>query len=117
MSTSTRQAGQLAIHDEREDHLLAGEYTVGVPLDALAETGRKRIMLVSTASVYGAPLRQPISEDARAAPKSPYGASTLAVEQSLDRSGRGRHAGRAGMLPAGEACHQYSFYIELYCDA
>lgn len=42
----------------------------------------KRIVLASTAAVYGTPERQPISEDAQPAPTSPYGRSKLAADQA-----------------------------------
>jgi UDP-glucose 4-epimerase len=53
-------------------------------LTALAATSTrsrpKRLILASTAAVYGTPEQQPISEETTAAPSSPYGASKLAAE-------------------------------------
>ncbi|MEO3825119.1 NAD-dependent epimerase/dehydratase family protein [Actinomadura sp. B10D3] len=42
-----------------------------------------RVVLGSTAAVYGTPERQPIPESEPAAPTSPYGASKLAAEQAV----------------------------------
>ncbi|SPT56947.1 NAD-dependent epimerase/dehydratase family protein [Actinomadura madurae] len=42
-----------------------------------------RVVLGSTAAVYGTPERQPIPESEPAAPASPYGASKLAAEQAV----------------------------------
>ncbi|AUG81327.1 hypothetical protein CFP65_6682 [Kitasatospora sp. MMS16-BH015] len=48
-----------------------------------------RFVLASTAAVYGAPERQPITELTEPAPGNPYGASKLAAEQALHaRAGR-----------------------------
>lgn len=41
-----------------------------------------RIVLASTAAVYGAPEQQPIDEDAPTAPTSPYGRSKLAADDA-----------------------------------
>lgn len=55
-------------------------------LDALTATassaGAKRLVLASTAAVYGATVAQPISEDAAALPTNPYGATKLAADQA-----------------------------------
>ncbi|MER5640056.1 NAD-dependent epimerase/dehydratase family protein [Kitasatospora sp. NPDC002227] len=54
-------------------------------LDALAAEGLvRRFVLGSTAAVYGAPERQPITETTGPAPGNPYGASKLAAERELD---------------------------------
>ncbi|WP_037807200.1 NAD-dependent epimerase/dehydratase family protein [Streptomyces sp. NRRL F-2580] len=55
-------------------------------LDALAAASRSlipRVILGSTAAVYGAPERQPISEDTVPAPSNPYGVSKLAADDAL----------------------------------
>lgn len=55
-------------------------------LDALADNTDRRgplsLVLASTASVYGTPERQPITEDAPTLPQNPYGASKLAADQA-----------------------------------
>ncbi len=55
-------------------------------LDALAAhadwRGPLLLVLASTASVYGTPGQQPITEDAPTLPQNPYGASKLAADQA-----------------------------------
>jgi UDP-glucose 4-epimerase len=45
-----------------------------------AKAGPKRLVLSSTAAVYGAPQRQPIGEDQPTAPSNPYAATKLAAD-------------------------------------
>ena len=52
-------------------------------LEAMRWAGVKRMVLSSTAAVYGRPERVPITEEAPTAPINPYGASKLCVEQML----------------------------------
>lgn len=52
-------------------------------LEAMRETGVKRIVYSSSAAVYGTPTKVPIEEDDPKWPISPYGASKLAFEQML----------------------------------
>jgi UDP-glucose 4-epimerase len=52
-------------------------------LDAMLETGVKRIVFSSTAATYGEPLKQPIEETDPNNPTNPYGASKLAFEHAL----------------------------------
>ena len=52
-------------------------------LDAMRETGVKKMVFSSTASVYGSPERVPIEETDRLEPINPYGASKLCVELML----------------------------------
>jgi UDP-glucose 4-epimerase len=49
-------------------------------LEAAREAGAPRVVLASTAGVYGDPERLPTPEDAPIAPLSPYGASKAAAE-------------------------------------
>jgi UDP-glucose 4-epimerase len=49
-------------------------------LEAARETGARRVILASTAGVYGDPGELPTSEQAPVAPLSPYGASKAAAE-------------------------------------
>jgi UDP-glucose 4-epimerase len=60
-------------------------------LSALPESAR--VVLGSTAAVYGTPDVQPISEAQRPAPTSPYGFSKLAAEEALRYCVRSRAAG------------------------
>ena len=50
---------------------------------ASRSTGVSRMVFSSTAAVYGAPERMPITEDAATAPTNPYGESKLAAESAL----------------------------------
>ncbi len=52
-------------------------------LEAMIETGVKKIIFSSTAGVYGNPQRIPIKEEDRKQPENPYGASKLMVEELL----------------------------------
>jgi UDP-glucose 4-epimerase len=52
-------------------------------LDAMIDVEVPVIVLSSTAAVYGAPVRVPITEDTPLEPVNPYGASKLAAERAL----------------------------------
>jgi UDP-glucose 4-epimerase len=52
-------------------------------LDAMAQTGVKRLVFSSTAAVYGDPESVPIPEDAPINPVNPYGESKVLVERML----------------------------------
>src|SRR5262249_10557084 len=52
-------------------------------LDAMRETGTRRIVFSSTAAVYGEPESTPIPETAPTRPSNPYGASKLPVDTTL----------------------------------
>ncbi|MFB3890581.1 MAG: UDP-glucose 4-epimerase GalE [Phycisphaerae bacterium] len=52
-------------------------------LDAMRETGVRRMVFSSTAAVYGEPARVPIEESDALAPINPYGASKLCVEHMM----------------------------------
>ena len=52
-------------------------------LDAMVETGVGRIVVSSTAAVYGEPAAMPIVEDVVGEPVNPYGESKLAFERAL----------------------------------
>lgn len=45
-------------------------------------SGPKRLVIASTAAVYGTHMDQPVTEDAPTVPGSPYGASKLAADQA-----------------------------------
>ncbi|MGF1551786.1 MAG: UDP-glucose 4-epimerase GalE [Paracoccaceae bacterium] len=49
-------------------------------LDAMVETGVRRLVVSSTAAVYDHEAAMPLSEDAPTRPATPYGASKLAME-------------------------------------
>ena len=57
-------------------------------LEAMRETGVRRIVFSSTAAVYGEPERTPIEETDPTRPTSPYGASKLAVDTILGEYAR-----------------------------
>ncbi|MFD7079569.1 NAD-dependent epimerase/dehydratase family protein [Streptomyces sp. NPDC059918] len=68
-----------------EYHAVNADGTVAL-LDALAAVSPSltpRVILGSTAAVYGAPERQPIGEDTVPAPSNPYGVSKLAADDAL----------------------------------
>ncbi|MBO0775623.1 MAG: UDP-glucose 4-epimerase GalE [Actinobacteria bacterium] len=52
-------------------------------LEAMRVTGTRRIVVSSTAAVYGEPEQVPIEESAPPRPVNPYGASKLAVDTAL----------------------------------
>ncbi len=52
-------------------------------LDAMVQTGVRRIVFSSSAAVYGEPKRVPIREEDATAPTNPYGESKLAFEKIL----------------------------------
>jgi UDP-glucose 4-epimerase len=68
-----------APHAYFENNLAAG---LGL-LDAMLETGIRRLVFSSTAAVYGEPAQVPITEDAPLAPTNPYGESKLGFERLL----------------------------------
>jgi UDP-glucose 4-epimerase len=57
-------------------------------LESLRQTPVKNIVFSSSAAVYGDPESIPIAEDARKAPKSPYGLSKLMFEEILEWYGK-----------------------------
>ncbi|HET9531935.1 MAG TPA: UDP-glucose 4-epimerase GalE [Blastocatellia bacterium] len=52
-------------------------------LDAMRETGVRKMVFSSTAAVYGEPQKQPIEETDQTNPTNPYGESKLAFERAL----------------------------------
>lgn len=52
-------------------------------LEAMRRSDVRRLVVSSTAAVYGVPEKSPITEDQRLAPINPYGRSKLAVEWAL----------------------------------
>jgi UDP-glucose 4-epimerase len=62
----------------------ASNVTKGLALlDALVESGVRRLVFSSTAAVYGEPSSSPITEDLPAAPTNPYGDTKRALERAL----------------------------------
>jgi len=61
---------------------LAGTYTL---LNAARKAGVRRVVISSTAAVYGETGQEPVGEDHPARPGSPYGASKLAADILLGR--------------------------------
>ncbi|HEY0716259.1 MAG TPA: UDP-glucose 4-epimerase GalE [Streptosporangiaceae bacterium] len=57
-------------------------------LEAMRETGVRRIVFSSSAAAYGEPERTPIEETDPTRPTSPYGASKVAVDTALDEYAR-----------------------------
>lgn len=53
-------------------------------LDAMVDTGVKKLVFSSTAAVYGEPAKQPIEESDRTTPTNPYGETKLAFENALN---------------------------------
>jgi UDP-glucose 4-epimerase len=53
-------------------------------LNAMLESGVKRIVFSSTAATYGEPESQPINETALTAPTNPYGETKLTFERALN---------------------------------
>lgn len=80
-------------------------------LSSAVAAGVKHILFSSTAAVYGAPERVPISEDDPKEPINPYGASKLMTERMLEDSsaaypfnyGALRYFNVAGADPAGRS--------------
>lgn len=58
-------------------------YGMQVLLEAMLRHNVKRLVFSSTASVYGAPDKIPITEDASTVPTSPYGESKLFMEKIM----------------------------------
>ncbi len=52
-------------------------------LDAMRDTGVRRLVFSSTAATYGEPEKQPIEEDDPTGPTNPYGQTKLAFEGAL----------------------------------
>jgi UDP-arabinose 4-epimerase len=84
-------------------------------LDALLDTGVRKIVFSSTCATYGAPETVPIGEDHPLRPVNPYGESKLFVERALDWYGKAygvrwmalRYFNAAGADPAGETGEQH----------
>jgi UDP-glucose 4-epimerase len=79
-------AAQIDVRRSVDDPSMDAHQNVGgtaAVLEAARSAGARRVVLASTAGVYGDPPRLPIAEDADVAPLSPYGASKAAAESYL----------------------------------
>lgn len=56
-------------------------------LDAMAIHGIDRMVFSSSAATYGQPVDDPITEESKAAPTNPYGASKLAIDRMISARG------------------------------
>jgi UDP-glucose 4-epimerase len=80
-------AAQIDVRRSVEDPSTDAHVNVGgtaAVLEAAREAGSRRVLLASTAGVYGEPPTLPVAEDAALAPLSPYGAGKAAAESYLD---------------------------------
>ncbi len=85
-------------------------------LNAMRDTGVRKMVFSSTAAVYGTPKRVPIEEIDRLQPINPYGASKLCVEYMLQAYGAAydmgfvalRYFNVAGADPAGDIGEDHS---------
>lgn len=59
-------------------------------LEAMGETGARRLVFSSTAAVYGEPEEVPIPETSPTLPTNPYGGSKLAVDRMIGAVARAR---------------------------
>src|SRR4051794_648504 len=95
-------------------------------LDAMRETGVKRLVFSSTAATYGVPQSDPITQDEPAAPVNAYGNSKLAIDHMLADESRAHGlaavslryfnvAGASGRL--GEDHHPETHLIPLILQA
>ena len=77
-----------------------------VLLSVMVRHNVRSIVFSSTAAVYGSPHNTPITEESTARPINPYGATKLAIERELSRSGLSwtalRYFNAAGADPEGE---------------
>jgi UDP-glucose 4-epimerase len=79
-------AAQIDVRRSVEDPSTDAHVNVGgtaAVLEAARSTGVCRVLLASTAGVYGDPARLPTPEDEPSAPLAPYGASKAAAESYL----------------------------------
>src|SRR3954470_13155736 len=78
--------GESVVHPERYYH---GNVVATLHLlDAMRESGVRRLVFSSTCATYGEPERVPITEDEPPAPVDPYGNSQLARDRMLADEGR-----------------------------
>ena len=74
---------------QRPMHYLRQNAAGGFALiDAVVRHGVTRMILSSTANIFGEPDRVPIAEDAAVRPSSPYGESKLMIERALHWAGQ-----------------------------
>ena len=79
-------AAQIDVRRSVDDPSTDAHQNVGgtaAVLEAARHAGARRVVLASTAGVYGDPATLPVAEDTPIAPLSPYGASKAAAESYL----------------------------------
>jgi UDP-glucose 4-epimerase len=84
-------AAQIDVRRSVEDPAMDAHQNVGgtaAVLEAARAAGARRVVMASTAAVYGDPAQLPIGEDTAIAPLAPYGASKAAAESYLALSSR-----------------------------
>ena len=105
-------AGYIDVAEAHEDPDLYYRKNLAEPsmmLDRMTSLGVRNLVFSSTAAVYGAQERMPITEDARLRPSNAYGASKLAFERMIDIAERAtllsavrfRYFNAAGAWPDG----------------
>jgi len=67
-------------------------------LEAMQESNVKILVFSSSATVYGDPVKLPLTEDHPLAPTNPYGRSKLMIEEILRDFQHGDHSFRIGIL-------------------
>jgi UDP-glucose 4-epimerase len=80
-------AAQIDVRRSVEDPSTDAHVNVGgtaAVLEAARDAATPRVLLASTAGVYGEPAALPVAEDAPLAPLSPYGAGKAAAESYLE---------------------------------
>ena len=96
-------------------------------MEVAVETGVKSFVFSSTAAVYGAPASNPVAEDARLAPMSPYGSSKMMTEIMLADTARAhdlryialRYFNVAGADPrgrSGQSTPRATHLIKVACE-
>ena len=79
---------------EQPTHYVRSNVTAAANLlDAMEAAGVRRLVVSSTAAVYGAPTKIPIEERDPAAPTNPYGLSKLTVDRLVGFAARNGTAG------------------------
>ena len=117
-------AGFLLVEESVKDPIKYMKNNVVGPiamLEAMRETGVKKIIFSSTAAVYGTPVVTPIPEHHQKEPVSPYGLSKWCFEEMLNqydklagiRSVSLRYFNAAGASPAGNRGEDHAIETHL----
>lgn len=124
-------AGSIVVPDSIADPLgyyLNNTVTSRALIASAVATGVKHFIFSSTAAVYGMPEQNPVFEDARLAPISPYGTSKMMTELMLRDAGRAhdfnfvalRYFNVAGADPGGrvgQSTANATHLIKVACQA